>query len=334
MGLPVVVGVDGSEGSLRALDWAAAEASRSRLPLRVVHASLWEHYEGLRPTVDAGVPGEQLLAEHLVASARDRVRDLRPEVSVVADVQPEDPVAALVQESHEASLVVLGSRGRGRIAGMLLGSVGLALAGRSHCPVVVIPARQPGAPPQPGRIVVGISDDAGPSAAAVFALAQAASRHGELTAVRAWRRPAHALLTQPPLPGAPASTQRRQAEEHLDEVLKALETLENRKKQQQAQEPQKSQETQETQRTRGTQGAQEPQRAPGQDGSANVVIHRSVAQGPAHQVLIEAAENAELLVVGARRGSGWHGLQLGPVNHAVLHYSPCPVAIVPDTYRG
>ncbi|MEU2670316.1 universal stress protein [Streptomyces sp. NPDC007164] len=313
MRLPVVVGVDGSEGSLRALDWAAAEASRSRHPLRVVHASLWEHYEGLRPTVDAGVPGEQLLAEHLVASARDRVRDLRPEVSVVADVQPEDPVAALVQESHEASLVVLGSRGRGRIAGMLLGSVGLALAGRSHCPVVVIPARQPGAPPQTGRIVVGISDEAGPSAAAVFALAQAASRHGELTAVRAWRRPAHALLTHPPLPGVPASTHRRQAEEHLDEVLKALETLETRKKQQQA---------------------QEPQGAPGQDGSGTVVIHRSVAQGPAHQVLIEAAENAELLVVGARRSSGWHGLQLGPVNHAVLHYSPCPVAIVPDTYQG
>lgn len=43
---------------------------------------------------------------------------------------------------------------------------------------------------------------------------------------------------------------------------------------------------------------------------------------------------AELLVVGARRSSGWHGLQLGPVNHAVLHYAPCPVAVVPDTYRG
>ncbi|MFG3529784.1 universal stress protein [Streptomyces sp. NPDC047917] len=328
MVLPVVVGVDGSEGSLRALDWAAAEASRSRLPLRVVHASLWEHYEGLRPTVDAGVPGEQLLAEHLVASARDRVRDLRPEVRVMADVQPEDPVAALVQESHEASLVVLGSRGRGRIAGMLLGSVGLALAGRSHCPVVVVPARQPGAPPKPGHIVVGISDDAGPSAAAVFALAQAASRHGELTAVRAWRRPAHTLLTHPPLPGIPSSTQRRQAEEHLDEVLKALETLENRKKQQQAQEPRGTQETQ------GTQGAQDPQGALGQVGSGAVVIHRSIAQGPAHQVLIEAAENAELLVVGARRSSGWHGLQLGPVNHAVLHYSPCPVAVVPDTYQG
>ncbi|MFF2409891.1 universal stress protein [Streptomyces sp. NPDC058092] len=49
MQLPIVVGVDGSEGSLRALDWAAAEAARSRLPLRVIHASLWERYEGMLP---------------------------------------------------------------------------------------------------------------------------------------------------------------------------------------------------------------------------------------------------------------------------------------------
>ncbi|MFD5189092.1 universal stress protein [Streptomyces sp. NPDC058357] len=294
MRLPVVVGMDGSESSLRALDWAAAEAARSRLPLRIVHASLWEHYEGLRPPVDPEHPVEQVLAERLVDSARDRVRGLRPEVDVVADVQPEDPVAALVRESHEAAVVVLGSRGRGRIAGMLLGSVGLALAGRSHCPVVVIPARPPRTPAEPGRVVLGIGDAAGPAPAAVFALAQAASRHGELIAVRAWRSPAHMLLNRPPLPGSAASAHRREAEEHLGTVLDAL---------------------------------------TGQDGSATVV-HRSVTQGPAHQVLIEAAEGAELLVVGARRSSGWHGLQLGPVDHAVLHYAPCPVAVVPDTPRS
>ncbi|GGV96234.1 universal stress protein [Streptomyces gelaticus] len=294
MRLPVVVGMDGSEGSLRALDWAATEAARSRLPLRIVHASLWERYEGLRPGLDDDHPGEQALAEHLVASARDRVRDLRPEVVVVADVQPEDPVAALVRESHKASLVVLGSRGRGRIAGMLLGSVGLSLAGRSHCPVVVVPAVRPGARAEPGRVVVGISDAPAPSAAAVFALAQAAAGHGELVAVRAWRRPAHELLTHPPFPGAPASPQRRRAEEHLEEVLGAL-----------------------------TEGD-----------DSGTVVHRSVAQGPAHQVLVEAAEGAELLVVGARRSSGRHGLQLGPVSHAVLHYAPCPVAVVPEAYRS
>ncbi|WP_405686933.1 universal stress protein [Streptomyces sp. NBC_00057] len=292
MQLPVVVGVDGSQGSLRALDWAAAEAARSGLPLRVVHASLWERYEGIRPASDTERPTEQVLAEHLVAAAQERAQRLGPEVRAVASVQPEDPVAALVRESHEAALVVLGSRGRGRIAGMLLGSVSLSLAGRSHCPVVVVQATAPGIPPKSGRVVVGIGDAAGPSAAAAFALAQAASRHGELIAVRAWRRPAHEAMTHPLLSGSQASAHHQQAEEHLEEVLAVLDRT----------------------------------------GSSDVTIHRSVVQGPTHQELIEAAAGAELLVVGARRTGGWHGFHLGPVNHAMLHYAPCPVAVVPDAY--
>ncbi|MET8535967.1 universal stress protein [Streptomyces sp. NPDC005065] len=291
MQFPVVVGVDGSEGSLRALDWAATEAARQRLPLRVIHASLWEHYEGLRPRFDTERPAEQILAEHLVASAQERAQRLHSEVSVVADVQPEDPVTALVQESHEATLVVLGSRGRGRIAGMLLGSVGLALAGRSHCPVVVIPTTRPSTQPKPGRIVVGIGDAAGPSSAAHFALEQAASRHGELIAVRAWRCPAHEAMDHPLLSGSQSSAHHQQAEEHLDNVLAVLDRT-----------------------------------------GSDAVIERSVVQGPAHQALIEAATGAELLVVGARRDSGRHGLHLGPVNHAVLHYAPCPVAVVPHAH--
>ncbi|MGW2183200.1 universal stress protein [Streptomyces sp. NPDC001732] len=291
MQLPVVVGVDGSEGSLRALDWAAAEAARSRLPLRVVHASLWERYEGMRPTFDTGRPAEQILAEHLVASAQERVHRLRAEVKVIADVQPEDASDALVRESHEAALVVLGSRGRGRIAGMLLGSVSLAVAGRSHCPVVVIPATAPGVRPEPGRVVVGIGDAPGPSAAARFALSRAASRHGELIAVRAWRCPAHETADHPLLVSSPASAHRQQAENHLEDVLAVLERT-----------------------------------------GPDAAVRRSVVQGPVHQVLIEEAAEAELLVVGARRTGRHRGPHLGPVNHAVLHYASCPVAVVPDIH--
>ncbi|MGW1106859.1 universal stress protein [Streptomyces sp. NPDC002540] len=218
---------------------------------------------------------------------------LHAEVSVVADIRPEDPVSALVRESHEAALVVLGSRGLGRIAGMLLGSVRLALAGRSHCPVVVIPAATQSARPKPGRIVVGIGDAAGPSAAAHFAFAQATSRHGELIAARAWRCPAHEAADHPLLAGSSASTHRRQAEEHLEDVLAVPE------------------------RTR-----------------SDAVVHRSVLQGPVHQILIEEAEGAELLVVGAHHAGGHHGLRPGPVNHAVLHCAPCPVAVVPDNTRS
>ncbi|MFG2561885.1 universal stress protein [Streptomyces sp. NPDC048496] len=92
-------------------------------------------------------------------------------------------------------MVVLGSRGR--IAGMLLGSVSLALANRSHRPVVVIPAMAPSAQPKPGRVVVGIGDAERPTAAARFALDQAVSRRGELTAVRASRCLAHEAADHP-----------------------------------------------------------------------------------------------------------------------------------------
>ncbi|MFF9077112.1 universal stress protein [Streptomyces sp. NPDC014872] len=60
------------------------------------------------------------------------------------------------------------------------------------------------------------------------------------------------------------------------------------------------------------------------------VVSRQVVQGPAHQVLIEAAAGAELLVVGVHRSDGRPRPHLGPVNHAVLHYASCPVAVVPD----
>ncbi|MFF2409892.1 universal stress protein [Streptomyces sp. NPDC058092] len=59
----------------------------------------------------------------MVASAQERAQRLHAEVSMVADVQPENPVNALVRESHEAALVVVGSHGRGRITGMLLDAI-------------------------------------------------------------------------------------------------------------------------------------------------------------------------------------------------------------------
>ncbi|MFE3209212.1 universal stress protein [Streptomyces niveus] len=61
-----------------------------------------------------------------------------------------------------------------------------------------------------------------------------------------------------------------------------------------------------------------------------VTVRRKAVRGTAHQTLLETAGPADLLVVGARRRHGAIGLQLGGVNHAMLHYAPCPVAIVPE----
>lgn len=138
MVLPLVVGVDGSEGSLLAVDWAADEAARHGLPLRLVHASLGERYEGALPKTSRERSVEQVMADHIVASAEERVRRRNPGLTVSAATVPEEAASAFLREGNNASALVTGSRGRGELRGALLGSVGLVIAARAYCPVVVI----------------------------------------------------------------------------------------------------------------------------------------------------------------------------------------------------
>ncbi|MEU7380955.1 MULTISPECIES: universal stress protein [unclassified Streptomyces] len=62
----------------------------------------------------------------------------------------------------------------------------------------------------------------------------------------------------------------------------------------------------------------------------NAAVSRQLMEKPARRALLEAASTADLLVVGARRRLGHAGLQLGLINHALLHHAPCPVAVVPQ----
>ena len=88
MTLPLVVGVDGSDSSLQAIDWAVDEAARHGLPLRLVHASLWERYEEAVPSNGVRRPSERVLAEHLVASAAERAERRNPEVKCGTEIVP------------------------------------------------------------------------------------------------------------------------------------------------------------------------------------------------------------------------------------------------------
>ncbi|MGW2491491.1 universal stress protein [Streptomyces sp. NPDC001606] len=191
MTLPLVVGVDGSDSSLRALDWAADEALRHGLPLRLVHASLWERYEGALPSVDPGRPAEQVMAEHVVASAAERAERRAPGVKVTTDIVPQDAATALVHESDLAALLVTGSRGRGQLAAMLLGSVGLTVAGQARCPVVVVRGDRAGVCGTHGRILLGLGDADTDADAVRFAFREAEARDCALDVVHAWRSPAH-----------------------------------------------------------------------------------------------------------------------------------------------
>lgn len=218
---PLVVGVDGSDPSFQAADWAADEALRHGLPLRLVYASRWQRYEGSALATGLGRPDEQVFAENLVGTAAERVMRRTPDLKVVTDVLPEDTVDALLRESRHAFALVTGSRGRGDIAGLLLGSVSLAVAARAHCPVIVVRGDKAGLAGTHERITLGVGDADIDSAAVRFAFREAELRGCTLDVVRAWRRPAHETTDHPLLAGDPARHYEDEASTRLDEALKA-----------------------------------------------------------------------------------------------------------------
>ncbi|MBB6080907.1 nucleotide-binding universal stress UspA family protein [Streptomyces paradoxus] len=210
MKLPLVVGVDGSDGSLPAVDWAVDEAARHGLPLRLVHGSLWERYEVRTPSVGPDRPAGQVMADHIVASAAERSRRRDPGVKVSTDVLLSGATDALLREGDNATALVTGSRGHGELKGLLLGSVGLAVAARAHCPVIVVRGDKAGLAGTHQRILLGAGTPATGEEATRFAFREAEARGCVLDVVRAWRRPAH----------EPGRDHEERARTELDDLLR------------------------------------------------------------------------------------------------------------------
>jgi nucleotide-binding universal stress UspA family protein len=135
----IIVGVDGSDSSRAALRWAYDEAVHHGASLTVVmvwHAALvpmMPPYGSLPPEGYGDAPRENALAvlEELTSSLGD-------EVPVRTSVEQGNPAKVLIERSEEADLLVVGSRGQGGFAGMLLGSVSQHLVAHAECPVVVL----------------------------------------------------------------------------------------------------------------------------------------------------------------------------------------------------
>ncbi|WP_328745230.1 universal stress protein [Streptomyces sp. NBC_00285] len=222
MELPLVVGVDGSEPSLRAVDWAADEAALRGVPLRLVYASLWERYEGAALATGLGRSSEQVLADTIVEAAAKRAHRREADVKISTEVLPEEPVPALLREGQIASALVLGSRGRGGIAELLLGSVSLAVAARADCPVIVLRGSHDNRATSAtrGRVVLGVGEEPENSAAVRFAFQEAAQRRVPLEAVRAWRCPGYETTDHPLMAGEPARLHEERAVQTLDAALR------------------------------------------------------------------------------------------------------------------
>jgi nucleotide-binding universal stress UspA family protein len=190
MELALVVGVDGSDSSLRATDWAADEAVRHGYSLRLVYASLWQQYDGMATAFSLTRPSGQVLAENILGAAAQRVQSRAPEVKVITEAIPKDTVATLLTESRNAAAVITGVRGRSELTGLLLGSVSLSVAARALSPVVVVRGDEAGIEGRHGRILLGVGDADADSPAVRFAFQEAQVRDCMLDVVRAWVAPA------------------------------------------------------------------------------------------------------------------------------------------------
>ncbi|MEV4482105.1 universal stress protein [Micromonospora coxensis] len=186
-GAAVVVGVDGSEPALRAVRLAAAEAARRHRPLRVVHGFIWPL---LRVPVDqaaGGPPGGGLRhqAERVVADAVAEAEAAAPGVRVTGEIIDGEASAVLLGETPTAVLVVLGDRGLGGFASLIVGSVAVQVATYADCPVLVARGEEhPGGP-----VVVGVDGSPASRRAVAFAAEQASLRGAGLHAVHAYKHP-------------------------------------------------------------------------------------------------------------------------------------------------
>ncbi|MFI6340557.1 universal stress protein [Streptomyces sp. NPDC050535] len=185
---PITVGVDGSDESRAAVEWAAWEAVRRGLPLRVVYAWNGPSHEA----VGGPDPAEQASwAEALARAAARTATEQHADLSVSAEVLDGGPVDSLVAAAAEAETLVLGSRGHGAIVGFLLGSVGQQVIAEAASPVVLVRADDRAESEAAGReIVVGQRGAPDDSAAGLrFAFETAAARGASVRVVRAWSLP-------------------------------------------------------------------------------------------------------------------------------------------------
>jgi nucleotide-binding universal stress UspA family protein len=134
----IVVGVDGSESSTRALRWAVRQAQLTGGSVVAVTAWHYPYNLGVAPVAFDGLSDFESDAKRIQAEALAEVSGLAPEVRVEPLTAEGHPAEVLLNASKDADLLVVGSRGHGGFAAALLGSVSLHCVLHAQCPVMVI----------------------------------------------------------------------------------------------------------------------------------------------------------------------------------------------------
>lgn len=280
---PVVVAVDGSDRNRSAVHWAAHEAAAegaevvlvTALHDRVVH----------RPDADEHTRAAAALA--MLDRVRSEVRHLVDEQSVDTLALPGGPVEVLLDRAVDARLVVVGKRGLGGFARLLVGSTSIALAGRSPVPVAIVPDDWDPAAHEGQPVVLGVDAFKHEHRPVHLAFRRAKRLGVPVVAVHGWEAPPVLSWDADVITGALAEHE-REAAARFDELV-----------------------------------------ASWREHFPDVEVRpTNVHRHPATAVL-EAAEKAQLVVLGRHDPGLLGGFAVGSVARAVLHYSETPVITVP-----
>lgn len=295
----ILVGVDGSARSERALRWGLREARVRDAAVCVVHVF---DVPSLRGPLDREVPLEDEYAqarEHvdrMIAPLGRRATAVPVDVKVIPTTDHRSAAQMLQGASRHADLVVVGARGLGGFAGLLLGSVSQHVAAHASVPVAVIPGPASAGDARnilPGTVVVGVDGSASATAALRWAVDHAAAHGRPVTAVHV-HPPVPETLTAGIASGVDHAVLDRLWTDGYADAQQALEDLV-------------------TKVTAGT------------DVAVEAVVVRGTA--PAHRLLQFAACHDGLLVVGSRGHGGFTGLLLGSVSLQCLHHGTLPVVV-------
>ncbi|MEZ0090899.1 universal stress protein [Streptacidiphilus sp. EB129] len=283
MALPILVGVDGSTPSLAAADWAAAEASLTGTPVRLLFV-YWVLPDG--EPLPAGNDRLQAEAVQMLTRTAEELRARYPGLQVDHKLVTGNATTQLLHAADRGGTLVVGSRGTGGFAAMLLGSTALGIAARTEHPVVLVRADDSRRPQH--EVVLGLEPGPDRSPVVEFALAQAERRGAPLRVLHAWMPPI--LWMAGPVP--PGQAERTAVQNAVEQELRDLVL---------------------------------PLAAKHPDLEVRFDTHA----GSAAHAIVDAANHAELLVLGRRRSRPVSAL--GPVTHAAIHYGHSPIAVVPHS---
>ena len=287
---PVVVGVDGSEESLRAVEWAALEAKRHSWPLRIVSApALVPRMHGPSTSPEEMACALRGIAARALDAAITRSEEVAPGLPLTTGLLSGPPALAVAESGADASMLVVGARGAGGFAAMVLGSVSRYAASRAPCPVVVVREETMAVHRE---IAVGIRDPQDTGAALAYAFEEAALRGADLVAVHTWYWFPSALR----LPVGEAAELRSVDPDRISaEAARSLTTA-----------------------LKGW-----------RDEYPGVRVRQDIIHRHPGRVLASYSARADLVVLGRHNHPVGPGPGIGSVQHAVLDHAHGPVAVIP-----